>query len=549
MNQTVTINISGIVFHIEIDAYEDLKNYLNKIKSYFKNSEESEEIMMDIEARIAELFNEKMSDVNQVVLRKDVEEVISIMGKPEQYLDEDEIQEDEQKKERTYNSNSDKKFFRNPDERVLGGVASGIACYFGFDTIWMRLFFVMTTLFLGFGPAIYIILWIVIPEAKTASDKLQMKGEPINIDNIGKTVQDEASKVNEKIKNMNTNKLGHVLERFFNALGQVLKAIFKVAGNVLGFAFLVIGIFLAIGFIAGLSGSDMILAITSDGIFSIESAEFFNLIFVSDDQFHLATFGVIMLIGVPILAIIYGGIKLLFKVKAHYSLGIVLLIFWIAGAAICSLIGIKMAKELSSNEEIVEEVMLPNEIETFNLTASTEDIPGYGVLDGQFSTISLNKERIFQNNIKVNIYESKTDSSYFKIIKEANAESVKAAKIKARNIEFKYSIKDSTVHFNNYISTLKKHKIRGQNVRVKFYLAQGKSVYFDPSVFEVIYNVPNYSDTYDKEMISKKWVMLDGELTCVDCPDIDGVTSEELAAELLAKEILDEAENDEEDLQ
>ena len=133
MNQTVTINISGIVFHIEIDAYEDLKNYLNKIKSYFNNSEECEEIMTDIEARIAELFNEKISDVNQVILKKDVEEVITIMGKPEQYITEDDIEEEEDYDNKK-SSSSDKKFFRNPDERVLGGVCSGVASYS--DLMW-----------------------------------------------------------------------------------------------------------------------------------------------------------------------------------------------------------------------------------------------------------------------------------------------------------------------------------------------------------------------------------------------------------------------------
>lgn len=532
MNQTVTINISGIVFHIEIDAYEDLKNYLNKIRSYFNNSEECEEIMTDIEARIAELFNEKISDSNQVILKKDVEEVITIMGKPEQYITDDEMEEEETTYERKRSTSSDKKFFRNPDERVLGGVCSGVAAYFGFDTIWARLFFVMTTMFLGFGPAIYIILWIVIPEAKTAKDKLQMKGEPINIDNIGKTVQDEAAKVNDKLKNMNKGKFGQFVERFFSVLGEILRAIFKVAGNIIGFGLLVIGIFLAIGFIAGLSGSDMILAITSDGIFSIESSEFFNLIFVSDDQFHLATFGVIMLIGIPIIAIIYGGIKLLFKVKAHYSIGIVLLIFWITGAAICSLIGIKMGKELSSNEKVIEEITLPSKINSYTLVANTNDIPGEGILDGEFSTISLDEDSIYLNDIRVNVYQSETDSAYIKIIKESNAESSKAAKIKARGINYSYTINDSIITLNNYISTLKKHKIRGQEVRVKLYLPYGKSIFFDKTVSDIIYNIPNSTDTYDKDMMNKKWVMLGDGLTCLDCEDIEGITTDELMFKL-----------------
>lgn len=532
MNQTVTINISGIVFHIEIDAYEDLKKYLNKIKSYFNNSEECEEIMTDIEARIAELFNSKISEANQVILKKDVEEIVTIMGKPEQYLDEEELNEEAPKTEKKEYTNQDKKFFRNPDDRVLGGVCSGVGAYFGFDRIWARLFFVLATIFWGFGPVLYIILWVVIPEAKTAADKLQMKGEPINIDNIGKTVQDEAAKVNDKLKNMDKGKFGYFIERFFGVLGDILKAIFKVAGNIIGFAFIVFGVFLAVGFIAGLSGSDMILAITSDGIFSIESSEFFNLVFVSDDQFQLATFGIIMLIGIPIIAIIYGGIKLLFKVKAHYSIGIVLLIFWITGIAICSLIGIKMGKELSNEEEIVEEIMLPPSVQNYNLSASINDIPGKGILDGQFSTISLDNDSIYYNDVYVNVYQSKTDSAYIKVIKEANAESMKAAKIKARAIDYKYIINDSNIIFNNYISTLKTHKIRGQQIRIKLYLPIGKSVYFDKSIRDIIYNIPNVTDTYDGDMMGETWVMLEDGLTCLDCDDIDGIASDELEFKL-----------------
>ncbi|MDF1674051.1 MAG: PspC domain-containing protein, partial [Vicingaceae bacterium] len=498
MNQTVTVNISGVVFHIEVDSYEALKKYLNKIRSYFKNSEECEEIMVDIEARIAELFSSKISDVNQVILNQDVEEIITIMGKPEQYLDEDELDEEEQPKaQKRTNYANDKKLFRNPDERVLGGVCSGIAAYFGFDRIWARLFFVLATIFWGFGPLLYIILWIVIPVAKTAGDKLQMKGEPINIDNIGKTVQDEASKVNDKLKNIDKGRFGHFIERFFSVLGEILRAIFKVAGNVIGFALIVFGIFLAIGFIAGLSGSDMILAITSDGIFSIESSEFFNLIFVSDDQFQLAIFGIIMLIGIPIITIIYGGVKLLFKVKTHYSIGIVLLIFWITGIAICSLIGIKMGTEVSSDEEIVEEIMLPSNTQNYILFAGTNDIPGKGILDGQFSTISLDEDSIYCNDVYVNVYQSKTDSAYMKVIKEANGESVKAAKIKARGIIYNYKVDSNSVMFNNYLSTAKTNKIRGQEVRIKLYLPIGKSVYFDKTIRKIIYNIPNVTDTYD----------------------------------------------------
>ena len=528
MNQTVTVNISGIVFHIEVDAYDTLKTYLNKIKSCFHNSEEREEIMMDIESRIAELFSNMMDDKNQVIVMHNVEEVISIMGKPEEYLtDEDEENVPPHTEERKFRS--DKKLFRDPDDRVLGGVASGIASYLGIDRIWPRLFFVLSFLIWGFGPLAYIILWIIIPEAKTASDKLKMKGEPVNVDNIGKTFEAEAKKVNDKLKTVNTSKLGEHLETFFNGLAQVIRAILKILSDFIGFAFIAIGVFLAIGFIAGLSGSDMIIAVTSGGIFSVESSDFFNLIFVSEDQFHLAVFGVILLIGIPIITIIYGGVKILFKIKTHNSIGIALTVFWLVGIAICSLIGMKMGKEMSSGEKIAETKILPSHYSTFNLVAQTDEIPGKGILDGQFSSISLDDENIYWNDVKLDIHKSKTDSIEIKVYKYAHGESKKAAKYKAKSIQYHYHVMDSTLHFNNFLSSLKENKIRAQEVSIHLYLPVGKSIYLDPSIHEIIYDIDNTSNTLDSHMLGKKWVMLPSGLTCLDCKDVEGISTEELS--------------------
>ncbi|MCB9361183.1 MAG: PspC domain-containing protein [Flavobacteriales bacterium] len=528
MNKTVTVNISGIVFHIEVDAYDTLKNYLNKIKGYFNNSEEREEIMTDIEARIAELFSNMMDDKNQVITSDNVASVIETMGKPEQYIDEDAEEENEFESSRESKHKTDKKLFRNPDDRVLGGVASGLASYFGLDAVWLRVFFLLTLLFGGFGIVLYIILWIIMPEAKTTSDKLKMKGDPINVTNIGRTFEEEAKKVNEKIKNTDTKKFGYFLEQFFKAIGQILKAVFNVVGNIIGFAFLVIGVFLAVGFIAGLSGSDMIYAITSDGVFSIESSAFFNLIFVSEDQFHLAIFGIILLIGIPIITIIYGGLKILFNIKTHYSFGIALTVFWLVGVAICGLIGIKMGTEMSSQKTITEVHSVPTQYNNYNLTASTRAIPGNGILDGKFSAISLDKDSIYQANVSVNIYQSKTDSARLVIIKHTNGESKKGAITKARNINYAFTITDSTINLSNYLSTIKMDKIRGQRVKVKLYLPEGKSVYLDESITELIYDIPNVTNTWDRDMLNKKWVMSKDGLMCLDCKDIEGTTSDEL---------------------
>ncbi|MEK6616769.1 MAG: PspC domain-containing protein, partial [Bacteroidota bacterium] len=179
MNKTVTINLSGIIFHIDEDAYGKLHNYLSTIKGYFSESEGRDEIMADIENRIAEMLSEKISDRKQVVLMTDVDYVIGIMGKPEDFAGEknpDSHRDEETKKETSsYNATGKHSHvFRDTDNKILGGVCSGIATYFNIDPLWIRLALVVLTI-LGFGTGflLYIVLWFIIPEAKTAEEKIQ----------------------------------------------------------------------------------------------------------------------------------------------------------------------------------------------------------------------------------------------------------------------------------------------------------------------------------------------------------------------------------------
>lgn len=547
MNQTVTVNISGIVFHIEVDAYEELKKYLNKIRSYFKNSEECEEIMTDIEARIAELFNEKITSDNQVISSSYVEEVVSIMGKPEQYIDEDDEEEQKEKASATNNQrtySSAKKLFRDPEDRMIGGVASGIANYFGIDAIWLRLFFVIA-LFVGFGFLLYLILWVVMPEAKTASDKLQMKGDPVNINNISKTFKDEADKVSENLKKNGQQygkKAETAFEAFFGFLLHVFKGIFKVLGKVFGVIFMIVGTFWLVGLIGMLVGSETIFSITSDGVFSFEAREFFDLVFISENQYHMAVVGIVLTVGLPILMLIYAGIKLLFKVKTHTGVGIGLFVLWVIGIFMCAMVGIRMGTELTNDETVSTVAVMDDSVEDFYISASTEDAPGEGVLEDRYSIISLDEDSMYINDIRLYIHKSKTDSIELKVFKSSNGKSRKEATNNAKMISYTYSVQDSSIFLNNYLATLKENKIRGQQVRVKLYLPVGKSIYLDKSLKRIINNVDNVTDTWDNDMLEKKWVMLADGLTCLDCEEIEGVSSLELDSIRAYEPIIEEVE-------
>ena len=186
MNKTVNINLANVLFHMDEDAYTNMRRYLESVKRSFVNTPGSDEILADIEARIAELFQEKLADERQVITQKEVDEVISIMGQPEDYMVDEDIFEDEPRP-RTEKRKS-KKLYRDIDSKYIGGVCSGLEHYLGFDALWIRIIFLLLGVFTGFGFVAYILLWILVPEAATTSQKLDMKGEAVNIDNIQRKV-------------------------------------------------------------------------------------------------------------------------------------------------------------------------------------------------------------------------------------------------------------------------------------------------------------------------------------------------------------------------
>lgn len=197
MKKTLSINLRGSVFNIDDDAYQLLKDYLNLIERHFGNEEESREIISDIESRIAELFKERITDFKQVILFSDVEEIIDIMGQPEEIIDP--TDSDQYSKRERFGPSGYRRMYRDPDKRILGGVCSGMAAYWGTDPLIIRIIFVVATLIFLSGAVIYLILWIVLPEAKTTAQKLEMRGEPVNISNIGKAVKKEFENIKEKM--------------------------------------------------------------------------------------------------------------------------------------------------------------------------------------------------------------------------------------------------------------------------------------------------------------------------------------------------------------
>ena len=199
MNKILSINIKGTVFQLDEEAYSRLDKYLNEIYNHFKNKKGHEEIISDIENRIIELFQNKLNDKKQVISVEDVKEMIAVMGHPSDF---DSDSEEEQVLTATIYEKGKKRLFRDKENSMIAGVCAGLGAFFNIDKVWFRLGFLIAFLAGGSGLLIYIILWIVVPPARTLSDKIEMHGEPVTISNIEKAFKEEMSDLKVKIEGL-----------------------------------------------------------------------------------------------------------------------------------------------------------------------------------------------------------------------------------------------------------------------------------------------------------------------------------------------------------
>lgn len=359
MKKTLTVNLGGTVYNIDEDAYRLLDNYLNNLKIHFRKQQGADEIIDDIEARISELFSEKMAGGKQVITIADVEEIIVRLGKPEDFDD----QEDEKNSETNTGKTSETKsserdqsaqnkqqeqphssrtahvkqrLYRDPDHKMLGGVAAGISAYLDWDVTLVRILMVFFV-FIPYTPVIiaYLIAWIVIPEAQTAAEKLSMRGQAVTIENIGKTVTDGFEKVANNVNDyVNSEKPRTLLQKIADVIISVAAFLFKLFLAALVIVCCPVLFVLAIVFIS--------LIVCAIGLAIGGGAFLFNLIPAIDWEPIITispfltiagTMGGVLLVGIPLVGLVYTIFRQLFN-WTPMGAGVKwsLFAFWLIGA-------------------------------------------------------------------------------------------------------------------------------------------------------------------------------------------------------------------------
>ncbi|MCC7050767.1 MAG: PspC domain-containing protein [Bacteroidia bacterium] len=536
MNKTITINISGIVFYIEEQAYDKLQEYLKKIKSYFENTTGGNDIIEDIELRIAELFTEKISDSKQVLLPKDVDSIIEIMGTPESFAAEDNTTHQEKNNEQdsmqAYQSEKRKRIFRDDDGKVIGGVCSGVAYYFGIDPIWLRLAFAIAFFGFGVGFWVYVILWVIIPKTKTTADKLEMKGEPVNIANIEKNIRKEMEDVKKNMSNLaediKTNRPDKPIANFINKLINLFISLFKglaiVLGKIAGAIAIFIGILLLIVFSSLFFGSDNVVQMMRfDEVESFSFNEIMGLLFTSSSQLNMAKVGLALIIGSIIIWLVFSGVRMFFKLReSRRIVNLIAVSLWLSGLLLCVFVGIKISNQFSSLQRVRTKSIINNlQAKTIYINAVDEDSSSSNkkvlINKGGRTALNIANDLLYFGYPKLDIIKSTTDSFEIEVVRTSRGVSKKDAYSKAKNLNYEYLIKDSAILLDSYFSTPLTDKFRAQELKIILKIPVGKTIYLHDNLEGFMYDVDNITNTYDSDMLGHKWLMTNEGLSCIDC--------------------------------
>jgi len=588
MKKIININLSGRVIPIEDSAYEKLQAYIESLRRYFAGEEGRDEIINDIESRIAELMNEKIRKGANSVTDADVDEIIASMGRPEDFEAETisagtqsqksstgtEQTYTTKKRNRLYRDSSDKilggvcsglanymnvdpaivrilfaivtfggfgfgvlayillwivlpsrdleyyggrRLYRNPEDRIFGGVASGIAAYFKREAWTMRLLFaapILLSILLSiiswpfyhegvFIPNVvfgslsgtfifaYIILWIVLPEAHSDYQRMEMRGEKVDVNTIRQNVKDRAKEFGEDVK-VTAQNIGNKAKEFANTRGKEFATEVKDAarrtgsglGHVIGVLFKAFFLFVAGSIAFGLLVGLMALIFGGIGIWPIK-----NFLLDGFWQNAFAWGTLLLFLAVPIIALITWLIRRMMRVRSQNSyLGWIFGGLWTLGWISASLFAASMVNDFRMSNERKPPTEFPITQPANNkmiVTVSEPEIE-YG---GSFSWINnhdrgfdITEDTVRLANIRIRIELSQDSNYHVKIKKFSHGATSVDAETRAQKIVFNAAYKDSILDVGSGISIDKESKFRAQQVIVVIEVPLNKKIRFDETV-------------------------------------------------------------------
>jgi len=490
MNKTISIHLQGVPFIIEEQAYEILRNYLERLIFLLKNQNGVEEIIQDVELRMAELFSSKISSSKQVIEAVDVEEILALLGNPEVFADYENMDESfkrvENENDEKENLYVKKRLFRDEENGILGGVCAGFASYFGVDIVIIRAIYVLLFIFGGFGFPLYIILWIITPRAKTSYEKLQMKGKPVTLEHIKSEIEDTAESIQKKSKAW-----GKKMREETTVL-KGIKAIIRVISISIGIFMILSGIGIFIMSMVFIFGDPELIPAQINGEF-MSLGKFGELVAENQTDMSYFFYGILFtsLSAVGLLWI--GGIRLIVAYGSKWFKYVsgTFTVVMIVGIVLLSLMGAKTGRAFAVHGELEKELfsLNANELNLVFETSTHVDAKGYRtVSQGDMGVLKVVKNKIYFHGVHVQYHVSSDSLYHVKEILSSQGHDHHAALKKARNIEFKTWIASNQLHVSTYYKFPLKDKIRDQSVKLIIDVPAGKYVKFRDKVVYPYYD-------------------------------------------------------------
>jgi len=475
MNKTININIAGSVFQIDDDAFEKLRNYLQAVNLRFRQIPDGHEALDDFEARVAEIFLSKKG-VTGIITRAEIDEMIEIMGKPEDI--DDGFYDDTA----TGFSATQRRLYRNPDDRIIAGVAGGIGAYLNFDPVWIRLAFIVTSLVWGFGFFVYIALWIALPPA---NDEVRMK------ELYGSNWRNRKLSGTQPRGTKEAHAVGGALNEIFKAIGTFFRIIFRVVlifiGSMLtlmGFSFIVLMVailFFNVG--PWLPGSM--------GIENVNFTDMLPLV-ISSVTVPWVKILSILVIALPLAGMVYWGTKLIFRFRAKDGIvSIAALVLWVISSFALTMILVNQGISFADSGKHVERVYLAPENDSLTLTLRRElspseydkVIPVPSDINMIFYTTEAGK---IYGTPEVNIFTTESDSLYVEVRRSSQGPSRRIAAEKAEMIEFNYAVRNDSLLVDSYFGLPGTTRWAGSFLNVNIFMPEGSKIYVDKNIAPLI---------------------------------------------------------------
>lgn len=532
MKKTLTANISGTVFHIEEDAYEALNRYLGNIRSRFAGTAGRDDIMADIEARVAELFTERLDGRRQVVSIHDVEQVVSIMGQPEDFVDSETAggtgaQEPGTSAGPGTSGSGPKRFFRDTEDKWLGGVLGGLGAYIGMDPLWLRIAMIALVLAsVGVLIPIYVLLWILVPKADSAADRLQMRGEAVTVENIKRVVEEGAERFKQ-----GSERFAQEASQFGRDWGksgaqrriQAASVIVKIVGAGL----IVMAFSMLLGLVTGLIGGTVSLWHATWTTEDLGLLDLGALLFNTRDQALWMAIGIITILVIPVIGLFLSGFRLLLETRTPRWLGFGLLALWLAAWIPVIYSGVALGKDFKRSNSTLTEIELTqpaggvlylDSMDPADSTGNWSFDYDDGDLNVDLDGLHLEHGMVIGAWGQLDVQRSADSLFHLKVEREAHGYNTKTALTRANNIHFTYDQKQDLLMVSPLIKYPASDKIRAQDVQFTLEVPVGKSVFLRHGSKHVIYNIANVTNTYDSDMLGRTWTMTEKGLMDLSAP-------------------------------